>query len=454
MRAGDGPSLSGDRRDGTRFRLFPQPPFGAAPSEPETVWLSPGAGSVGPGPSDDRMYVIDPIGKQRAYGLNFTPYGRPYLYEPPWWGATRPPTRPGRDGHFDHLPTGTPEFEAAHAYGAARFALDVWQRYFGRTIAWHFAPDHDRLEVSLLRDLDNATAGYGFMELGSSFIGEGGGQPFSLSFDTIAHEFGHLIIYSEVGLPAENAIEGEYFGFHESAADLVALVAVLHFGSVVDRLLEMTSGNLYTFNELNRFAELSENEQIRIAGNGRRLYEFEAGWSDEHDLSEPLTGAMFDIFVDIFHEQLLERRLITPDVEDLFDRLERSPGYADRIQALFDEAFPRARDAFKDALLAARDYLGAALAMTWQRLLPDSLNYVDVGEALLAADRRLSGSRYRRAILNNLTWRGIGLVQVGPRLAPPSGASHAFSTRTLAPERHEAMCPLSYRERWQLARTR
>jgi hypothetical protein len=45
-------------------------------------------------------------------------------------------------------------------------------------------------------------------------------------------------------------------------------------------------------------------------------------------------------------------------------------------------------------------------------------------------------------------------VEVGSRLTPPSGVSHAFSTRTLVPERHEAASPLSYRERWQLARTR
>jgi hypothetical protein len=454
MNAGAGRSLSGSWRDGTRFRLFPQPPFGDAPGEPETVWLSPAAGSLGPGPSDDRMRVVDPIGKLAPYGLSFTPYGRPYLYLPPWRGPLRAPAGPDAQGHFDHVEIGSPEFEAAHAYGCVRFVLDVWESYFGQAITWHFARDYRRLEISLLRTASNAFAGYGFLELGADLTESGAYRPFSLNFDIVAHEVGHLMVYSQVGLPREDAVEGEYFGFHESAADLVALVGVLHFGSVADRLLEMTSGNLYTFNELNRFAELSENQQIRIAGNGRRLFEFEAGWNDEHDLSEPLTGAMFDIFVDVFHEQLLERRLITPDVEDLFDQLERSMRYADLSQALFDEAFPRARDGFKDALLAARDYLGAVLAMTWQRLSPDSLNYVDVGEALLAADRRLSGGRYRRAILNNLTWRGVGLVEVGSRLTPPSGVSHAFSTRTLVPERHEAASPLSYRERWQLARTR
>ena len=41
-------------------------------------------------------------------------------------------------------------------------------------------------------------------------------------------------------MPDLDAIEGEFFGFHECGADLVALIAVLHFDSVVDHLLETT----------------------------------------------------------------------------------------------------------------------------------------------------------------------------------------------------------------------
>ena len=87
---------------------------------------------------------------------------------------------------------------------------------------------YDRLEIVLLRALDNATAGYGFMELGSDVV-DGELQLFSLNFDIIAHEMGHLVLYSEVGLPDLDAIEGEFFGFHGSGADLVALITSLHF---------------------------------------------------------------------------------------------------------------------------------------------------------------------------------------------------------------------------------
>ena len=440
-------------RTGTKFKIFPQLPSADRREGPETVWVSPPAGSVGPGPADDRLYVIDPVGKERAYGINYGSSGSPYLYLPPWNGPVRRPAQPNEQGHFDHLEPGTPEFEQAHVYGSARFALDVWERYFGRRIEWHFGRAFDRLEVVLLRDLDNAYAGYGSMEIGSHFAQSGAVYPFSLNFDVLTHEVGHLIIYSEVGLPSTDTIEGEYLGFHESAADLVALLSMLHLDSEVDELLEASSGNLYTYNELNRFGELSSNDQIRLASNPLKLSDFAGGWIDEHDLAQPLTGALFDILVDIFHESLLERGLISPAVEDLADQLQRRPEYETAIQALFDEAYAQDRDGFKRALLEARDILGYLLAETWRRLSPDSLNYDDVAEALLAADHELTGGRYRRLIRTNLDWREIGSVGVGPRLAPPDERSHAFSVRTVMPQRPRHGRKLSFRERWEIAHT-
>jgi hypothetical protein len=436
---------------GTKFRIFPQFPTAGRRAEPEAVWVSAPAGSIGPGPADERLYVVDPLGKERAYGINYGPHGAPYLYLPPWDGPSRWPALPDQWGHFDHLEPGTPEFEQAHVYGSVRFALDVWERYFGHRIDWHFADAFRRLEVVLLRDLGNAYAGYGSIEIGSYFADDGADYPFSLNFDVVSHELGHLIIYSVVGLPATDIIEGEYFGFHESAADMVAMLSMLHFNSEVDELLEASSGNLYTYNELNRFAELSTNNQIRLASNPLKMSDFANGWVDEHDLSQPLTGALFDILVDIFHESLLERGLISPMVENLADRLQRQPEYEPAIQALFDEAYAQNRDGFKQALLEARDILGYLLAETWRRLAPESLNYDDVAAALLATDHRLTGGRYRRLIRVNLDWREIGFVAVGPRLERPDARSHAFSVRTVLPPSSGHGRKLSYRERWEAA---
>ncbi|MDH3196059.1 MAG: hypothetical protein OEL78_07090, partial [Hyphomicrobiales bacterium] len=262
---------------------------------------------------------------------------------------------------------------------------------------------------------------------------EGIPRAFSMNFDVIAHEIGHAIVYSEVGLPDPETDNGEYFGFHESAADLVALLASLHFDSVTDTILRRTSGNLYTVNKLSRFAELGDNEQIRLAANDRVMSEFASGWSDEHHLAQPLTGAIFDILVDIFHENLLDRNLIPPDMEDLSDQLEGNPDYGAVLQDDFDALFAQNPDGFKMALLDARDFMGTMLADAWQLLTADTLTYVGVGEALKTIDRQMTGGQFHRIIEGNFRIREIGRFVPGPRQAKKGAVSHVRSARTMVP---------------------
>lgn len=425
----------GVTRQGTRFRLFPQPPFLENFAQPETVTVSAPRGTVGPGPSDDRMYALIPVDKPFQYGLHRWDNGEPFMYLPPWTAETRPPAMPDALGHFDYLEPGTPEFEAAHLFGTSRFVLDVWEGYFERRIDWHFAEEYDRLELSILPTLKNAIIGWGFLETGVIKSKEGIPRSFSLNFDVIAHEIGHAIIYSVVGLPSPDDDNAEYFGFHESAADLVALLASLHFNSVVDTILARTSGNLYTVNKLSRFAELGEQEQIRMAANNRVMSEFAAGWSDEHHLAQPLTGAVFDILVDIFHEKLLDRGVIPPEMEDLSDRLEGDPDYAAVMQTRFDAMYARNPQGFRDALLDARDYLGTYLSEAWSLLDADTLTYAGVGKALKRIDRSITGGRYERIIDGNFAIREIGEFVPGPRQPKKGAVSHVRSVRTMVPDR-------------------
>ena len=430
----DDPFELEEEAPGTRFLLFPQSPFRTAEPVPELIEISAPPGSIGPGPSGPRMYAVNPRGKTIPFGAIVPGPNGPGMYLPPWHGQTHPPPEPDEDGHFTHILPGDPAFEAAHLFAAAHFTLDVWEEYFGHPIPWHFARDYDRLELSLLPGLDNAHIGWGFLETGGTSEHGGEYRAYSLNFDVVAHEIGHAIIYSIAGMPVSEDVPGEYYGFHESAADMVAIIASLHFGSVVEELLESTRGNLYTFNQLNRFAELAGNAQIRMAANTRTLQEFSRGWSSEHDLSEPLTGAMFDILVDIFHERLLVHGLITPEMEDLSDQLEETPYYGDVMQALFDARYALDPEGFRLALLEARDFLGAYLAAAWGMLEAGNLTYAAVETALLAVDRATTGGAFQTIIEGNFRMRGIGLVQAGPRLAEADEASHAHSVRTRVPE--------------------
>ncbi len=208
----------------------------------------------------------------------------------------------------------------------------------------------------------------------------------------------------------------------------------MHFDSVVNGLLDNTSGNLYTFNRLNRFAETSDNKQIRMAANNSLLSDFVAGWDSEHKLSEPLTGAMFDVLIDVFHENLLDAGLIPPEMEDLSDKLEGDPRYFDIMQGQFDAFYARDPHGFKEALLLARDYLGTYLADAWQMLDPRTISYRGVGNALIDIDEDITGGRFRRIIKQNFEMRDIGRAKPGPRLKKPDKQSHLFSDRTVTPQ--------------------
>jgi hypothetical protein len=166
-----------------------------------------------------------------------------------------------------------------------------------------------------------------------------------------------------------------------------------------------------------------------------------------------LTGAFFDLFIDLFHDKLLQQGVISAEVEALMDELEERSELAGIIQSFFDRAYPANRGVFRWALLEARDAAGFALAKLWQRLSPNHLNYDDVGDLMLEVDREMTGGRFASEIIRNFRWREIGLVEVGPRrLAPGMAASHAFSARTVTPGDQTYLPRLSYRERWDVAR--
>ena len=279
---------------------------------------------------------------------------------------------------------------------------------------------------------------------------DGSVADYALNFDVIAHEIGHLIIYALLGVPKGSAQQKDYFRFQESAADVTALIAVLHFDSMVDQLLEDTHGNLYALNELNRFAELSTTDQIRIACNSVKLSRFERGWTKEHALSEPLTGAIFDILVDIFQEKLVERGLIGRDLADMSDRIREHPEHESMLQGAFTAAYAAEAEAFREVLLETRDYLGILLAETWKRLSAQYLSYDDVGKVMLAVDGALSGGRYQPEIFTSFDWREIGRVRVGPRLAPDA-AGHTSSERTLRPEMGTNFPRMTFHERFLIA---
>lgn len=380
---------SANARLGTRFWIYPQPPFIPGYEQPDRVWLSIPRDEIGEGPSDLSMYVADPLYDKRPYGLAGLP---------PFDGARRAPVRPGPDRHFDNIdPTSRP-FLAVHAYACVRCVLDIWQSYLGRPIHWFFDQTFPRLEIIPVADWDNAQAGYGFLELGWSDV-DGVLRPYALNFDTIAHEVGHLIMLSETDVPTAISPDGDFFSFSEAFSDCVSLISFLHFDSAIERLLRRTRGNLLLYNELNRFAETSPERQIRLATNFRQM---SAVTHEVHDRALPFVGAIFDSIVAIYHRDLVangcaDSRLLDVDIRELardeFDTFRQATADAFSIKPLY----------FKLALTAARDAVGAALATALRTLDPNTLRLDQAANAVIAA----AGGAAAELLEENFAWREI-----------------------------------------------
>ena len=420
---------------GTRFRLYPQTPELEGFSRPETVRVSPPPGSIGPGPFDGAMRVVDAVDKPE-------PYAFPYM--PPYRGPVFPSAAPGPDGHFDHIPENSRQFLAAHMYGSVRFTLDVWEAYLGRPVAWY--QPHDGFVVELVPEVgwDNAHAGIGFIETGGRVNNAGAYQPFALNFDVLAHEVGHTLLFSELGIPNIEGLTPQFLAFHESMSDLVALIATLHFESILDELIDDTAGNLYVLNFLSRIGELSHNEQIRIASNDAKMEDFallrlspEGEWIDPtgqghkgHHLGQPLTGAIFDILVEIYQDGLAHRGLIPHDLDPRGWNPDSVAASLGRFQSAYEGSMSHHRAAFVDALIEARDVVGFALALTWQRLSPAHLSFARVAEAFLDVMAEIGQAHNLPAFAENFLERGIDVRDTRQiAMSPPRSAPYLVRWR-------------------------
>ncbi len=424
-------------QSGTRFLLFPQPRF-LPGSEPEVITISVSPDKIMHGPADDRFFVVDAINKR--------PYNQ--FNRPQYTGEKREPSKPGSHGHFDKIDIDSRDFYCATMYATVRRVLDIWEDYFGSFIPWHFEGDFARMELIPLIEWNNAQSGYGFLEFGYASNGMGGidkTKPYCENFDVLAHELGHSIIFSKVGFPINPNDRGiDFGGMHESGGDLIAIISLLHFNTVVDKLLSYTKGNLFTVNELTRVGELSNSRQIRLAFNSYRMSDV---GDEPHDRSQPLTGAIFDILVEVFQSNLVEKGLIT---EDLAERSTQNPTNdgvdLEKIQEEFGEAYLNKEAEFKISLLEARDYLGALLAKMWNEIDPNFLSYYVILQSLVRNDRIISGGKYSQIIRECFAWREIQVPSNSIYLKSFSIAdchSHRSYVNCLEPE-HRLFRPIEY----------
>jgi hypothetical protein len=426
---------------GTRFRIYQQASSVKGFAAPLTVYVASRPGTIGPGPADSRIRVIDADGR-RPYKWKL-PYSDSAAGEPRW----RPPYPPGdprhpplkaRRGHFDHVRVGTRAFSAANAFATVRCVLEIWEHYLGRRIVWFFR-DRQRQHLELIPrvETNNAWSGEGFLEFGYFLPRRRGRRRrdpawLSENFDVVAHETGHLILKSVIGNPTAAKKTLEYRAHEEGAADLVALIACLHFDRVVARLLANTRGRLFSRNMLSRFGEESRGGQIRSAFNSATIWSPSITAAEEqyepHAFSRLFTGGAFDVLVEIYEQYLVRRGAIPAGLAResksanavAIDRA--SPPVTHRrfqqLRRSFTVHYAKNPDEFRLALLDARDDFGRLLAKTWARTSVEDfpgrdrprgnerLPFAGVVANMIAADRTLGG-RYGTIIRAAFHRRGI-----------------------------------------------
>ncbi|MEE9239959.1 MAG: hypothetical protein V3U53_02085 [bacterium] len=385
---------------GTKFKIFSLPRNLKSFEYPETIRVSVNPQMMEAGPADSRMYILDPADK---IPYEFSARRQPYS------GPLNPPVQSGPDGHFDHLAPNTREFSCAALYANARRVLDIWEDYMGREIAWPFTLEFSRLELIPLTNWDNAQSGWGYLEFGYPRTAWGGvdrARPYCENFCMVAREIAYFIVLSEVGIPGTSSKSREFNGFLRSAIDISAVISLLHFHKVLDHVLDSSAGNLFSINELNRLGELAQSQLFRAAFNYERT---STVGESSYEMSLPLTGAIFDILIEVYKQELVNARLIDQDLADRADVSKSGVSDEYAVQTDFDIAYINAKPEFKTVLCMSRDYLGSLLARAWSGMYPHDLSFHDAGRHLLFADSFVSGGRYQDVIRECFAWREIAL---------------------------------------------
>lgn len=385
---------------GVWVNLYPVGPFGDGKTVVESVCLSSNPVEVGVGPSDDELVVVNTVNK-RPFAEHEPAIIRSELAQP---------FVPKSELDLNISAGDTEKFCCVHMFGSVRRALDVWETYFGFKLT---TPHQNKIQLIPFVDWNNAQAGDRFIETGFQVSDEGISQPFCLSFDVLAHECAHIILFEQIGTPTPRTVTSTYKAFHEAAADWMSLISVLHFENFLEQVLDATSGNLYAQNEWSRFGQVSELAHIRLASNAKRMSQVvsprvpleDLGSREMHEMAEPLIGALFDIYAGVYQSVLVDLGVPLRTIESRTSTAGIHGGRTLQLDtAEFYEVY---RDEFVEAMKTSRDLMGYMLAHTCMNLPAHFLDFESITNALFVSDETVTGGRYQEIIFEALSWREI-----------------------------------------------
>jgi hypothetical protein len=249
----------------------------------------------------------------------------------------------------DH--TGVVQFHQVNVWAIVQRALDFFESGFGlgRRIPWAFEGNrlilvpHAGYGENAYYDRASKSLQFYYFERGDERIDT------CLSTDIIHHEFGHAVLDGIRPYYIE-ALAPETAAFHEFVGDLTAILLAFRNNEFRRKIGIRTGGDLSTDKTISGIAEqfgrhVTGRPYLR-SGRSKLTMKAVAGEQRPHRMSEVLTGAMFDIILELSRHYIDERKRTVPQA--FWDTIQRMQMMA--IQPL--DLLPPVDVTFRDYALA------------------------------------------------------------------------------------------------------
>jgi hypothetical protein len=400
---GIGPALQElDRQATVLMTVLAQDPEITVDGRPLATAIPVPSGRLQRGPANHRFHVVD-VNVRGTGGkdpVRLHSDQSPWVYQDPWGDC---------GGRLPVDAVTTEKFQAQNVFAIANHTLALFERYLGRRVPWRsgwphlflvprgtlgpnaaYTPDKQAVVFGWLPSFDDLPAVYT-----------------CLSYDVIAHEVTHAILdglrprYVEPGLPDQLA-------FHEALADVVAMLSVFELPGVAERLLDLRGRGRITFDSDAAAATIEdsvEQRKTRIIGRAKTLkLTALMGLAEELGRARRLRKRL----PDPGKGQLPLRQSVLqdPDPTLIDDPDFREPHrraellvaaimqtlaamWASRIDELDATGGLNAARVAEEGVRAAQHLLGMVLRSI-DYLPPVELEFADVVDSILTADKRLS----------------------------------------------------------------
>lgn len=248
------------------------------------------------GPTSARFVVVDYDG------------GTETLEAPARWDAKQKVFVDEAGTTLDRDLRDIPQFHQVNVWATLQYGLDFFESGFGlgRPIRWGFEGNrlivvpHAGYGQNAYYDRDSKSLQfYYFDKKADEATGKPAGRVYTcLSADIINHEFGHAVLDGLRPYYIES-ISPETAGFHEFVGDLTAILIAFRNNAFRTQLVAATDGNLDGASALSDIADefgrhVEDRPYLRSALN-TKTYDKVRHSLSQHDMSEVLTGAVFDI---------------------------------------------------------------------------------------------------------------------------------------------------------------